>query len=84
MNLLRGDLYKFISCSTDDSNIRLKPLRLCYEKEIVLYAHYNKLKYMATECTYAGDAYRGDIKELVKMLAGARPSILSEIVQNSS
>ncbi|KAJ1611362.1 Pploop atpase [Cryptosporidium canis] len=58
--------------NTDEtfSNIkpRVKPLMLCYEKEIVLYAHYLKLRYFSTECTYSVDAYRGVSREFIRKL----------------
>lgn len=37
---------------------RCKPLKYCFEKEIVLYAHHRKLVYHATECLYSPQAYR--------------------------
>ena len=37
---------------------RCKPLKYCYEKEIVLYAYHKKLVYHATECLYSPQAYR--------------------------
>lgn len=39
-----------------------KPLnrRLCYQKEIVLYAHFKKLLYFSIECSYAKFGYRGN------------------------
>ena len=48
---------------------RCKPLRyslatlisrLCYQKEIVLYAHFKKLLYFSVECSYAKFGYRGN------------------------
>lgn len=47
---------------------RVKPLMYCYEKEIVLYAHYLKLRYFSTECTYSVDAYRGVSREFIRKL----------------
>ncbi|CUV06042.1 unnamed protein product [Cryptosporidium hominis] len=47
---------------------RVKPLMYCYEKEIVLYAHYLNLKYFSTECTYSVDAYRGVSREFIRKI----------------
>ncbi|KAF7457184.1 Cytoplasmic tRNA 2-thiolation protein 1 [Cryptosporidium felis] len=47
---------------------RVKPLMHCFEKEIVLYAHFLKLKYFSTECTYSVDAYRGVSREFIRKL----------------
>jgi cytoplasmic tRNA 2-thiolation protein 1 len=62
MNFLRGDAYRLCQCtesiSGDDEGLkRCKPFKFAYEKEIVLYAHYKKLDYFSTECTYSKDAF---------------------------
>jgi len=41
----------------DDIMPRCKPLKYCYEKEIVMYAHFKQLEYFSTECIYAPNAY---------------------------
>lgn len=46
---------------------RAKPLITCYEREIVAYAHHKKLVYHATECSYSPAAYRGYLRELIKV-----------------
>lgn len=45
---------------------RSKPFKYTYEKEIVMYAHFKKLDYFSTECTYAPNAYRGFAREFLK------------------
>ena len=45
---------------------RVKPLKYIYEKDIVLYAHYKKLVYFSTECSYFPNSYRGTVRELIK------------------
>ena len=81
MNLLRGDsfrLSKSVSITTgsesDDitSIPRSKPFKYTYEKEIVLYAYHKKLVYFSTECTYSPNAYRGNVRELIKNLEAIR------------
>ncbi|GMF62597.1 unnamed protein product [[Candida] boidinii] len=65
MNLLRGDtsrLESSVNITTKSSGSpikRSKPFKYTYQKEIVLYAHYKKLDYFSTECTYAPEAFRG-------------------------
>jgi len=50
LNILRGDVPRLQRCAAAQTGSagalpRSKPLRLCYEKEIVLYAHFRKLHY---------------------------------------
>ncbi len=52
---------------------RSKPLKYCFEKEIVMYAHFKKLLYFSTECLYAPFAARGLARTYIK----ARPAPLS-------
>lgn len=86
MNILRGDtkrIEKSVSILTDskDSAIkRSKPFKFTYQKEIVLYAHYKKLDYFSTECSYAPEAFRGTTRELLKALEAVRPSIIMDII----
>ena len=37
-----------------------------------MYAHYKKLIYFSTECTYSPNAYRGHVRELIKNLESIR------------
>ena len=59
---------------------RSKPFKYTYQKEIVLYAHYKKLDYFSTECTYAPEAFRGTARELLKSLESIRPSCIMDII----
>jgi cytoplasmic tRNA 2-thiolation protein 1 len=88
MNAMRGDSFRLVNCTestTGEANEvkRCKPLIYCYEKEIVLYAHYKKLTYFSTECTYSKDAYRGNLKELMKKLIGLRPQVIIDIIKSA-
>ena len=47
---------------------RSKPLKYCFEKEIVMYAHFKKLLYFSTECLYAPFAARGFARTYIKDL----------------
>lgn len=46
---------------------RSKPLKYCFEKEIVMYAHFKKLLYFSTECLYAPFAARGFARTYIKV-----------------
>jgi cytoplasmic tRNA 2-thiolation protein 1 len=88
MNAMRGDSFRLVNCTESTTGEehevkRSKPLIYCYEKEIVLYAHYKKLVYFSTECTYSKDAYRGNLKELMKKLIGLRPQVIIDIIKSA-
>ena len=86
MNILRGDvarLEKSTSIMTQSKGSpikRSKPFKYSYQKEIVLYAHYKKLDYFSTECTYAPEAFRGTARELMKNFEAVRPSCIVDII----
>lgn len=86
MNLLRGDTARLekstaILTQSPGSPIkRSKPFKYTYQKEIVLYAHYKKLDYFSTECTYAPEAFRGTARELLKSLEAVRSSCIMDII----
>lgn len=86
MNILRGDtarLESLTSIMTQSSGLpikRSKPFKYSYQKEIVLYAHYKKLDYFSTECSYAPEAFRGTARELLKSLEAVRPSCIMDII----
>ncbi|KAH0440226.1 pp-loop atpase superfamily [Colletotrichum camelliae] len=88
MNLLRGDLPRLgrstsITTGDDSSDVkRSKPLKYSYEKEIVLYAHHQKLDYFSTECIYSPEAFRGTARTLIKNLERVRPSAILDIVRS--
>lgn len=88
MNLLRGDLPRLarstsIVTGNEASEVkRSKPLKYAYEKEIVLYAHHNKLDYFSTECIYSPEAFRGTARSLIKNLEKVRPSAILDIVRS--
>ena len=69
LNILRGDakrLGRSTQITTGLEGVgtlpRCKPLKYTYEKEIVMYAHFKKLDYFSTECTYSPGAFRGGRK----------------------
>lgn len=88
MNILRGDVARLerstaiITQSAGSPIKRSKPFKYSYQKEIVLYAHYKKLDYFSTECTYAPEAFRGTARELMKNLEAVRPSCIIDIIKS--
>lgn len=88
MNLLRGDTARLDRCteivtdSKDSPVKRSKPFKYTYEKEIVLYAHYKKLDYFSTECSYSPEAFRGTARTLIKNLEAARPSSIIDVIRS--
>ncbi|KAL5606290.1 hypothetical protein BROUX41_002705 [Berkeleyomyces rouxiae] len=88
MNLLRADVPRLsrstnIVTGTGTEDVkRSKPLKYCYEKEIVLYAHYKKLLYFSTECLYSPEAFRGTARALIKNLEKVRPCAILDIVRS--
>jgi cytoplasmic tRNA 2-thiolation protein 1 len=85
LNILRGDIQRAGRCvaiitGKTSSLPRAKPLKYCYEKEIVMYAYLLKLDYFATECKYAPFAFRGYAREFIKDLERIRPRSIVDIV----
>jgi cytoplasmic tRNA 2-thiolation protein 1 len=94
MNVLRGDMGRLgrctaISTSGDEEDLtinsairRVKPFKYTYEKEIVMYAHYKRLVYFSTECTYSPNAYRGYARHYLKDLERIRASAILDIIRS--
>lgn len=62
---------------------RVKPLKSIYQKDIVLYARYKHLVYFTTECTYAREAFRGTVRDLLKRLEVIHPQCIAQIVHSA-
>ena len=87
MNFLRGDHFRLGKCTEivtgEEGNLpRCKPFKYLYEKEIVLYAHFQKLDYFSTECVYSPNAYRGFAREFLKELERVRPRAVLDIIHS--
>uniref|UniRef100_A0A0A9ZH38 Cytoplasmic tRNA 2-thiolation protein 1 n=1 Tax=Lygus hesperus TaxID=30085 RepID=A0A0A9ZH38_LYGHE len=81
MNLLRGDdrhIPQTMEVMTHASALvpRVKPFKYTYEKDIVLYAHFEGVDYFSTECSYSPFAFRGYVRNYVKELERSDPSTL--------
>jgi cytoplasmic tRNA 2-thiolation protein 1 len=48
-----------------------------------MYAHLKKLDYFSTECTYAPQAYRGYVRELLKNMEKIRPSSIIDTIHSA-
>ncbi|KCV71167.1 hypothetical protein H696_02119 [Fonticula alba] len=95
MNLLRGDIARLTRCTAIVTHTsgsdgpgdvpvvpRCKPLKYAYEKEIVMYAFFRRLDYVATDCVYSPHAYRGHARVFLKQLETARPSAILDIIHS--
>jgi uncharacterized protein (TIGR00269 family) len=69
LNHLRGDVDRMVRFSqpaaVEGLVLRAKPLRNIPEKEVALYALVNSLPVDFSECPYAGEAFRGEVREML-------------------
>uniref|UniRef100_A0A7S4P0L7 Cytoplasmic tRNA 2-thiolation protein 1 n=1 Tax=Paramoeba aestuarina TaxID=180227 RepID=A0A7S4P0L7_9EUKA len=88
MNLLRGDSARLSRCveietKTGQGGIpRVRPFKFTYEKEIVLYAHFKRLDYFSTECSYAPGSFRGYARTYLKELERVKPTIILDVIHS--
>ncbi len=86
LNLFRGDFNRLQRCtqarSTDSSMPRCKPFKFTFQKEIVMYAFYKKLKYFSTECTYSPGAFRGNMRLYIKDLERINPCFITNLIRS--
>jgi len=87
MNLLRGDIARLERSASYVTGVeggitRVKPFRYSYQKDIVFYAHFKKLNYFSVECSYSPNAYRGHVRNHLKMLERISPRTIMEIVRS--
>uniref|UniRef100_A0A915LD43 Cytoplasmic tRNA 2-thiolation protein 1 C-terminal domain-containing protein n=1 Tax=Meloidogyne javanica TaxID=6303 RepID=A0A915LD43_MELJA len=91
--LQRGGSNNSNKNSGDDDELlpRVKPLKYSFEKvrgvfkygrDIVMYAHFNKLNYFCTECIYSPNAYRMNARSFIKELERIRPRAILDIVRS--
>ncbi|MCD6127929.1 MAG: TIGR00269 family protein [Methanomicrobia archaeon] len=80
MNFLRGDLSRFGRTGSYYIRLnekfvpRIKPLREIPEKEDVIYALVNNIDVEFSECPYAGEAYRNNIREFLNKMEMEQPT----------
>lgn len=89
LNYFRGDMNRLVKCTNpvttaqNSSTVpRCKPLAGVYEKEIVMYAFYNKLPYFSTECKYSPGAFRGFARSYIKSLEKISPKVILNIIKS--
>lgn len=86
MNILRGDVGKFIRFSRDSISRyqtlipRIRPLARISEPEIVLYAVASEIDFHSIPCPYASSAMRNDIRTFLSEMENKRPSTLINII----
>lgn len=89
MNMLRSDAPRLSRCTQaitpPEKGVvpRVKPFKYAYEKEIVLYAHFKKLRYFTTECTYSKEAFRGTARALIKDLEAIQPQCIANLIYSA-
>nr|CDJ81644.1 PP-loop domain containing protein [Haemonchus contortus] len=87
MNILRGDVARLQRCTSaltgEEGELpRAKPLKYCFEKDIVMYARLNKLDYFYTECVYAPDSYRAYARTFIKDIERIRPQSILDLIRS--
>jgi uncharacterized protein (TIGR00269 family) len=77
LNHLRGDVERMLrlapTAAVDGLVLRVKPLRNIPEKEVALYALVNSLPVDFNECPYAGEALRGEVREMLNNFEAKHP-----------
>ncbi|KAI6172967.1 Cytoplasmic tRNA 2-thiolation protein 1 [Aphelenchoides besseyi] len=86
LNILRGDVPRLQRCTSaitgaEGSLPRVKPFKYSFEKDIVMYAHFQQLNYFSTECKYAPDAFRGHARTLIKDIERDRPAAILDLIR---
>jgi uncharacterized protein (TIGR00269 family) len=77
LNHLRGDVERMVrlapTAAVEGLVLRAKPLRNIPEKEVALYALVNSLPVDFNECPYAGEALRGEVREMLNNFEAKHP-----------
>jgi uncharacterized protein (TIGR00269 family) len=88
MNIMRGDGRRIARTNRSRNRPipglvpRIKPITEVSERDIVAYAHYNKLPYHDVPCQYAIEAYRNDLRNFLNKLEHKRPGTLTAILRS--
>ncbi|WP_440951505.1 TIGR00269 family protein [Methanococcoides sp. FTZ1] len=85
MNHLGGDVERMIRLSPpralEGLVLRAKPLRKVPEKEIALYAIVNELPFDMSECPYAHEALRGEVRDMINEFEVKHPGTKYSILR---
>ncbi|WP_099209490.1 TIGR00269 family protein [Thermococcus henrietii] len=88
MNILRGDIARLGRTGPYYQEIhpelvpRIKPLREIPEKEIVLYAVLNNIEVDLSECPYAVEAFRAEIRDWLNEMEERHPGTKYQILRS--
>jgi uncharacterized protein (TIGR00269 family) len=88
MNILRGDVARlgrtgpYYEIIHEDLVPRIKPLREIPEKEIVLYAILNNIEADFSECPYAVEAFRAEIRDWLNEMEEKHPGTKYQILRS--
>lgn len=88
MNLLRGDSRKLMRGDLKPKKThelfvpRVKPLQRVAERDVVLYGFYNDITFHTTECPYAVEAMRLDVRNFITDIEAKYPGTLN-CIKNS-
>ncbi|KAG9393299.1 2-thiocytidine tRNA biosynthesis protein TtcA [Carpediemonas membranifera] len=85
LNLMRADtarLGRGTKALTGGADIpRAKPMHRCTQRDIVMYAHLQRLDYFATECTYAPRALRNVPRAILGAAGGVIQGVPLKVMQ---
>ncbi len=84
---MRGDTARLNRCRGAGGNMdsgvpRIRPFQYVTQRDIVFYAHFCHLDYFAVECPYAGIAFRGHPRQLIKELERVNPTAVLDVVRS--
>ncbi|AHF81251.1 TIGR00269 family protein [Thermococcus paralvinellae] len=88
MNIMRGDIARlgrtgpYYEVIHEDLVPRIKPLREVPEKEIVLYAVLNNIEVDFSECPYAVEAFRAEIRDWLNEMEEKHPGTKYQILRS--
>ncbi|MDY6959639.1 MAG: TIGR00269 family protein, partial [Halobacteriota archaeon] len=83
MNYLRGDTERLMRTSIDKACFipRMKPLQNIPEREVALYAIVKGIEMDMSECPYAGEALRSEIREMLNDYEVKHPGTKYSIIR---
>ncbi|EPR78251.1 PP-loop ATPase superfamily protein [Spraguea lophii 42_110] len=85
LNLIRGDYKRLVQNKkvyVDSVKLqRIHPFRYSYQKEIILYAFHQKLKYFSVECTHSKGSHRGYVRDFLKDMEKVNPGVVLNIIK---
>ncbi|ADI73585.1 PP-loop domain protein [Methanohalobium evestigatum Z-7303] len=77
LNHLKGDISRLVRLDPpkkiEGLTLRIKPLRSIPEKEVALYAIVNELPMDFSECPYAHEAIRGEVRDMLNEFESKHP-----------